>query len=282
MKEWRAPDHEWRPKRKLHLPTPHRPWRLADHEAHRKQRRQLRRGVAAIVLLSCTIPLVNLTIEYVTGLATALATEREVRVALADSIQQLGAVLDQRVERDFDLRRADGEQPPLPVMGRVTSGFSNRRLHPVLKLWRAHEGVDIPARPGTPVRAVVPGRVEEVGRDFGFGRYVVVRHGAVRTRYAHLQRTLVNEGAWITPETVLGLVGSTGLASSPHLHYEVELRGQPRDPLRYVIRMVEIVPAAIRREATPEAVGPDTTAASATSGKSDAPPPGKGSGARKR
>ena len=138
-------------------------------------------------------------------------------------------------------------------MGRVTSGFSNRRLHPVLKLWRAHEGVDIPAPPGTPVRAVVPGRVDEVGRDFGFGRYVVVRHGAVGTRYAHLQRTLVGEGAWITPETVLGLVGSTGLASSPHLHYEVELRGQPRDPLRYVIRMVEIVPAAIRREATPSA-----------------------------
>jgi murein DD-endopeptidase MepM/ murein hydrolase activator NlpD len=229
-----------------------RAWRLADHAATASRRRRRVRLIGALLGLAAVLPLAAAAMSYVTGLDDALLRERAQRVALADSMRHLSAVIDQRVERDFDLRRVRSGEPPLPIMGRVSSGFTNRRLHPVLQLWRAHRGVDIPARTGTVVRPVVPGEVIEVGRDFGFGRYVVVRHGSVLTRYAHLQRTLVDEGTWITPETTLGTVGSTGLASSPHLHYEVLRAGAPVDPLRHEIRMVEIVPAAIRREAAPQ------------------------------
>lgn len=248
---WRAPRHAWRPQRMIAARMARRVWRLADHAASASRRRRRLRLGAALLALAAVIPIASVALRYVTDLGNALSHERAQRVALADSMRHLSAVIDQRVERDFDLRTVQSGVPPLPIMGRVSSGFTNRRLHPVLRLWRAHRGVDIPARTGTAVRPVVPGEVIEVGRDFGFGRYVVVRHGSVRTRYAHLQRVLVSEGAWIAATTTLGTVGSTGLTSAPHLHYEVERGGQTVDPLRHEIRLVEIVPAAIRREAAP-------------------------------
>lgn len=252
MKSWRAPEQAWRPRRTLHLPRERGAWRQADSLASDARRRRWRRAIAFVLAVAVTAPMVSTTVAYVTGLAEALATERAQAAVLVDSLQQVRAALDLRVERDFDVRRVSDSRPPLPIMGRVTSGFSNRRLHPLLQLWRAHRGVDIPAATGTAIRPVVPGRVIEVGRDFGFGRFVLLRHGKVTTRYAHLQRTLVTEGEWLTPDRVLGTVGSTGLASSPHLHYEVLLRNQPVDPLRHEIRVMEIVPATIRREATPK------------------------------
>lgn len=249
---WRAPRHAWLPQRMLVSPSPQRTWRLADHAATARRRQRRRRLIAALLGLSVTVPLVVAATSYVTDLGEALLTERAHRSALADSMRHLSAVIDRRVERDFDLRVVRSGQPPLPVMGRISSGFTNQRLHPILRLWRAHRGVDIPAPTGTPIRPVIAGEVEQVGRDLGFGRFVILRHGNIRTRYAHLDRALVTEGRWITPDTVLGTVGSTGLSSGPHLHYEV-LRGrEPVDPLRYEIRAVEIVPSAIRREAAPE------------------------------
>jgi murein DD-endopeptidase MepM/ murein hydrolase activator NlpD len=97
---------------------------------------------------------------------------------------------------------------------------------------RLHAGVDFPAPTGTSVTAAGPGRVAGVGVDGGWGRFVLVAHGAgVRTLYAHLSSIAVSRGQAVGAGTLIGGVGSTGVASGPHLHFEVFSRGANVDPL---------------------------------------------------
>lgn len=117
--------------------------------------------------------------------------------------------------------------------GRRTSGFTGRRYHPVLKSYRAHRGIDYGAPRGTAVHATGAGTVTRAGRWGGYGRVVEVRHsGKYRTRYAHLSRIArgVRSGATVAQDEVIGYVGSTGLSTGPHLHYEFLVHGQRRDP----------------------------------------------------
>ncbi len=119
---------------------------------------------------------------------------------------------------------------------RVTSGFKKRRFHPVLKKWRAHKGVDYGAPTGTPVLATADGRVRFVGRNGGYGKTVRLNHGgAYSTLYAHLSRYKrgLRKGTVVKQGDVIGYVGSTGLATGPHLHYEFRVHGQHRNPLTY-------------------------------------------------
>ncbi|MDH3280174.1 MAG: peptidoglycan DD-metalloendopeptidase family protein [Gammaproteobacteria bacterium] len=119
---------------------------------------------------------------------------------------------------------------------RVTSGFTKRRFHPVLKKWRAHKGVDYGAPSGTPVLATADGRVRFVGRHGGYGKTVRLSHGgAYSTLYAHLSRYKrgLRQGAVVKQGDVIGYVGSTGLATGPHLHYEFRVHGQHRNPLTF-------------------------------------------------
>lgn len=119
---------------------------------------------------------------------------------------------------------------------RVTSGFTKRRFHPVLKKWRAHKGVDYGAPSGTPVLATADGRVRFAGRNGGYGKTVRLSHGgAYSTLYAHLSRFKrgLRQGAVVKQGDVIGYVGSTGLATGPHLHYEFRVHGQHRNPLTY-------------------------------------------------
>lgn len=121
-------------------------------------------------------------------------------------------------------------------VSRVTSGFSKRRYHPVLKKWRAHRGVDYGAPSGTPVLATGDGRVHSIGRNGGYGNAVVLRHGGqYSTLYAHLSgfRKGLKKGSKVTQGQVIGYVGATGLATGPHLHYEFRVNGVHRDPLAY-------------------------------------------------
>lgn len=138
-----------------------------------------------------------------------------------------------RTERAVDERPA-GRIAELPVIGPIASRFSRARRHPLLKVVRPHLGVDVAARRGTQITAPASGRVSFVGRRFGFGLVVEIDHGnGVVTRYAHCGSALVSEGAPVQRGLPIATVGTSGLSSGPHLHYEVLVRGRQVDPLRY-------------------------------------------------
>lgn len=120
---------------------------------------------------------------------------------------------------------------------RITSGFG-RRFHPILKNWRTHAGVDFAAPTGTPVKATSDGTVKFVGVQRGYGNIVVLQHrGPYATAYAHLSRFAkgLHNGQRISQGDVIAYVGSTGWATGPHLHYEIRVDNQPRDPLRIAL-----------------------------------------------
>lgn len=117
---------------------------------------------------------------------------------------------------------------------RISSGFSEARFHPILQRWRAHKGIDYAAPTGTGVRATADGVVETASFDRGYGNVVVLRHQQkYTTLYGHLSRFApgVSRGARVTQGQVIGYVGSTGLATGPHLHYEFRINEVHQDPL---------------------------------------------------
>ena len=131
---------------------------------------------------------------------------------------------------------------------RVTSGFE-MRMHPLLNVWQAHNGVDYAAPTGTPVKSVGAGKVKFAGQQLGYGNVVQVDHaGSKSTLYAHLSRIDVKEGEAVTQGQLLGLVGATGWATGPHLHFEFKVNGMVQDPLA-VAKTKEIV--TIDRAARP-------------------------------
>ena len=126
---------------------------------------------------------------------------------------------------------------------RVTSGFA-MRFHPILQTWRKHLGVDYGAPAGTPVRSVGDGVVEFAGVQGGYGNVVIVRHPKDHTTlYAHLSKISVGRGQNVSQGQLVGLVGATGWATGPHLHFEFRVNGQHRDPLT-LARQSESVPVA--------------------------------------
>ncbi len=119
---------------------------------------------------------------------------------------------------------------------RVSSTFSGARYHPILKTWRAHNGVDYDAPLGTPVRATASGRIAAMGWNGGYGNIVEIRHaGPYSTVYAHLarHRSGLRAGQTVEQGEIIGYVGQTGLATAPHLHYEIQVNGVQRDPLTF-------------------------------------------------
>ena len=124
----------------------------------------------------------------------------------------------------------------MPTTGFLTSRFSMIRYHPILHENRPHLGIDITAAFGSQIIAPAAGRVIKVGYENGYGLMVVLDHGyGIETKYAHMSRTAVNVGQLVKRGDRLGWVGSTGLSTGPHLHYEVLLNGRPVDPLRYIL-----------------------------------------------
>ena len=121
----------------------------------------------------------------------------------------------------------------LPVIGAMVSGFSRARRHPLLHRVRPHLGVDLAAPRGTRVSAPAPGVVTFVGRRMGFGLVVEMDHGAgVLTRYAHLRSAAVHPGETVRRGEAIAAVGTSGVTTGPHLHYEVMVHGHQVDPLR--------------------------------------------------
>ena len=124
---------------------------------------------------------------------------------------------------------------PIPY-ARLSSGFGGRK-HPVLGRFRMHKGVDYAAGTGTPIQAAGDARVELVGWKGGYGRTVILNHGGGRTTlYGHMSRfAKVKPGQRVSQGTVIGYVGSTGLATGPHLHYEFRLNGVHMNPLKMTL-----------------------------------------------
>lgn len=122
-----------------------------------------------------------------------------------------------------------------PVKGWVTSGFGPR-VSPFTEKPAWHDGLDIGAAANAPIQAPAQGRVTMVGFDPKLGNMVKLDHGyGVETLYGHLAKALVKEGQRVKRGDVVGLVGSTGLATGPHLHYMVKVNGQALDPSKYIL-----------------------------------------------
>jgi murein DD-endopeptidase MepM/ murein hydrolase activator NlpD len=129
------------------------------------------------------------------------------------------------------------------AFSRISSGFSTGRKHPVLNTIRAHKGVDYAAPRGTPVKATGSGKIVLLGKKGGYGNTVEIQHGSsYSTLYAHLNnyaRGLKN-GNRVQQGQIIGYVGSTGLATGPHLHYEFRINGVHRNPL--TVKLPEAAP----------------------------------------
>ena len=131
---------------------------------------------------------------------------------------------------------------------RISSGFSKSRLHPVLKIRRAHNGTDYVAPKGTPVSAMANGQVLAAGRQGGYGNLVVIRHpNGYKTFYGHLSGFArgVRKGSSVTQGQLIGYVGSTGISTGPHLHFEMRVNDRPVNPRKVVIPPGEPVPQAL-------------------------------------
>lgn len=129
----------------------------------------------------------------------------------------------------------------------VSSGFRARRYHPILRVTRPHNGIDYAARPGTPVMAVAAGIVLEAGYRGDAGRMVSIEHDALHTTaYLHMSRiaVAVKPGARVKMGQVIGYVGSSGLSTGPHLHFELRYGGRVVDPAGMRFPVASGIPAA--------------------------------------
>lgn len=193
-------------------------------------------AIAALLMLASIGTWAGQSSRAASVASDRLAESQATVVSLLDSVQVLAAVA----------ARAPLMPPRdmiMPVVGRISSRFSNSRLHPMLEVWRAHRGVDVAAPAGTPIVAPARGRVRFVGRRVGYGLTVEVAHsGGVITRYAHCARTLVKTGEEVQAGQQLATVGSTGLATGPHVHFEVLKEGKSVDPLKFLATSREPLP----------------------------------------
>jgi murein DD-endopeptidase MepM/ murein hydrolase activator NlpD len=175
-----------------------------------------------------------------------LAEQMEAKRRVLEAVAQERAAVERVVE---DLRRESAELEALirrlqaggpsrmaigafvwPLRGAVTSRFGFRR-HPIFRARLFHQGVDIAAPQGAPVRAAGDGTVLFAGWYGGYGKLVILDHGdGLSTLYGHLSAILVSPGASVTRGQIIGRVGSTGYSTGPHLHFEIRRHGRPVDP----------------------------------------------------
>lgn len=117
----------------------------------------------------------------------------------------------------------------------LLSGFG-RRMHPILKVMKMHEGIDFTAKRGTAIQATGNGTIHKVLKSPSYGNYVVIKHGhGYETLYAHMKKVMVKKGQKVKRGEQIGTVGSTGRSTAPHLHYEIHLNGRAINPLSYCV-----------------------------------------------
>jgi murein DD-endopeptidase MepM/ murein hydrolase activator NlpD len=123
----------------------------------------------------------------------------------------------------------------MPTAG-GSPGIQRDAQHPILHVARPHQGIDVTAPMGAPILSPARGRVVSAGWETGYGQVIEIDHGfGIRTRFAHCSRLLARPGQVVDRGEKIAEVGNSGLATGPHLHYEVEVNGRPENPLRYVL-----------------------------------------------
>ncbi|MCP4964779.1 MAG: M23 family metallopeptidase [bacterium] len=182
--------------------------------------------------------------EQADAVAVALAGLAAKLDAVDDAIAEFSDELDgleaeqARVETLIEQEAStEGETPGIlvrPVPGAITSGFG-LRVHPILGYSRMHSGVDMRAGHGQEIKAGASGRVILAATYGGYGNTVIIDHGGgMTTLYAHQSSFNVSYGSQVGAGDIIGYVGSTGLSTGPHLHFEVRLFGSPVNPADYL------------------------------------------------
>lgn len=136
---------------------------------------------------------------------------------------------------------------PLKKYSRISSGFQKMRLHPLLKTWRSHRGTDFAAPSGTPVYAPAKGIVKHVASLRGYGNVIYLKHGnKLTTVYAHLSKFApgLRSSKKIKKGQLIGYVGSTGMSTGPHLHYEIRINGIHQDAEKIKLSKKSMVPTS--------------------------------------
>lgn len=134
-----------------------------------------------------------------------------------------------------------------PVAGRITSSFGVR-YHPILHFARLHAGIDFGARWGSPIVAAADGQVVGAGWAGGYGRQVQVAHGSgIVSSYSHMSGFAASPGQMVRQGQVIGYVGSTGLSTGPHLHFEVRINGRPVNPMQVRFQNRQEISGAARQ-----------------------------------
>ena len=162
------------------------------------------------------------------------AADVETLIQRADLLSARFAAVTDSLERNA--QRFASVPSIMPTPGWLTSQFSRSRNHPLLHISRPHEGIDVAAPMGAPIIAPASGVVVRVAYENGYGNTLEIDHGnGIVTRYAHCSRIDVKGGQRVTRGQTIAAVGSTGLATGPHLHYEIHINGKVVNPLTYVL-----------------------------------------------
>ncbi len=153
--------------------------------------------------------------------------EREVKLEL----QSFGDLINTYHAKEDSIRHMPALHPVLD--GRITSDFG-MRLHPIFKRYRKHPGIDFAAKSGSPIYATADGIVKLAKYNGGYGNCVIIDHlYGFESRYGHMQKILVRRGQRVERGDKIGLVGKTGIATAPHLHFEVHYKGKEVNPRHY-------------------------------------------------
>lgn len=179
----------------------------------------------------------SLGLAGMTGIARRSA---EVRIDLSALIRRANLLASSFKEAADSLAyhsaRLAATPSIMPTQGWLSSAFSSMRAHPILHYARPHEGIDVSAPMGSPIEAPAAGIVTDARWESGYGNTVRIDHGfGIETKFAHASKLLVRTGQRVSRGQRIALVGNSGLATGPHLHYEVHVKGRPVDPLKYVL-----------------------------------------------
>lgn len=192
-----------------------------------------KKGVAD---LERVVAMTGLDIDRMIGTKGRGGPSTEVKYTEDETLNERVADLRRRIERWQSLQSAVKNLPLIAPLQeyRITSGYGGRR-DPFTGRWTSHNGIDMQQPAGTPILATGPGTVVLTGWHGGYGWMVEVDHGmGVRTRYAHMQSILAEKGQKVEAGTKVGLVGSSGRSSGPHLHYEILIDGKAVDPTNFL------------------------------------------------
>ncbi len=179
------------------------------------------------------------------------STNREIDNYTAEDVEKLIEKIEAESKSLNEVLRSagikDAHLSSMPVLKPVADKYVNKlasgfgtRFHPILKVNKMHKGLDFAASTGTPIYATGDGTVKVAEFNSGYGNVVVLKHGnGYESLYAHMSRAKVRNGQKVKRGDVIGYVGSTGLSTGAHLHYEIHKNGEPVDPIMYFYNDVD-------------------------------------------